>query len=171
MDHRLTRDKAKDMRIEEAFKLITQRENNGEFVEKLFAEFQESWKKVANTASQYGCKHLDIIKARIERDDPLAFVLTDKAELGYGMYMAAALEQLSLAQNTFLTKVCDELPDAQYKTILDGLRKDRHQLPIQNANEAHIVSVKSLKTSETHNLELLSFALWNPSIFAKDQKS
>jgi len=39
MDHKLTRDKAKDLRIEEAFKQIIQRDNNAEFVEKLFADF------------------------------------------------------------------------------------------------------------------------------------
>jgi len=67
-----------------------------------------------------------VLKARIDRDDPLAFVLTDTAEIGYGMYIAAALEQLSLIQNSFLTNICDKLPDYYCNIRLDDLRNNQN---------------------------------------------
>mmetsp|Transcript_11081 Transcript_11081/g.9490 ORF Transcript_11081/g.9490 Transcript_11081/m.9490 type:complete len:93 (+) Transcript_11081:267-545(+) len=92
MDHRLTREEAKNLKIGEILSKLAKKEKNSEFVEKLFGEFQVAWQKIAKIDAKFADQPP---KLSIQKTDPIAFVLPDKAEKGYGMHIASALEQLS----------------------------------------------------------------------------
>ena len=96
-NYRLSRQEAKEKKI-------------GEFImgnktaEKLFSEFAHVWSKIGYKATQYGCKSLPPLD-KIVLDMPISFILIDDRELGYGMYMSAALQYLGLIQNEVLEAI------------------------------------------------------------------
>src|SRR5690606_21142718 len=72
-----------------------------------FDQFQTEWKKIYLLATQSSCKQLPPLPETTYQT-PICYILPDTIELGFGMYMASALEQLSLIQNQILDSIYDE---------------------------------------------------------------
>ena len=70
----------------------------------MFKNFANAWKKIAPKVTQYGCKILPILE-EITMDMPVSFVLVDDKELGYGMYVSAALQYIGKIQNEVLESI------------------------------------------------------------------
>ena len=70
----------------------------------LYSKFRESWSNIAEKCDHYDCKILPIIKD-LHPDLPLSFFLIDDKELGYGMYLASAMQVLGQIQNELIESI------------------------------------------------------------------
>jgi len=152
----LDREEARTMSIETAINKIAITEDAKEKITMLFHQFQEEWKKIYLLATQFGCKQL-LPLPEITNQTPIGYILPDTIELGFGMYMASALEQLSLIQNQIL----DSIYDAKgIFTKYDFLKAQGEvkKIPVQSATSSEIICFSALITN--NNKEELVQEFW-----------
>ena len=75
--------------------------NNKDFEDNYINVFLNSWKNIKHKAIQYKCKDLEKAKD-LTKYSELAYFLVDDGEIGYGMYLASAYEQMIQWQNKFI---------------------------------------------------------------------
>ena len=105
---KISRDDAKNRILEK--EEIFKKEN---FSEK-FNNFINSWNNIKNDAIKYKCRPEMEIKS-LSKKDSLSYFLNDDAELGNGMYLAAACQNFIFWQNDFLQPIIDNI---KYNGIL-----------------------------------------------------
>ena len=107
----------------------------------LMEKFQKSWNNIKDIAIRYGCKsEMKIHEINNFENEKIAFFLVDKGELNFGMYLAAAYENLIIIQNNFIDSIVDlsydNKNDSIHKNFINQLKKkiyiqeaDRNDIP------------------------------------------
>lgn len=108
----------------------------------LFNDFCKAWDKIAYKTTQWACKQLPVLE-RIDADLPLSFVLLDDRELGYGMYMAAAFQYLSMIQNEVLEAIVYLIKENNNYQIWGNM--DTNKYPVQKISPHEIVMFQTNK--------------------------
>ena len=109
---------------------------NDEKIKKKYDNFERGYNSVSKYALKFGCKELPHEK-KISSEDPIAFVLNDNGELGYGMYIAAAYSQFIEYQNSFLDSVLANIDLSELRYFKDQIEKE---ISCQKATSLEVVS-------------------------------
>jgi hypothetical protein len=98
-NYRISREEARKLKIEEAFTKY-----KTPLLKSAFKAFQDGWGLYYENRKEsirFGCQDLPEIK-NISLDSELAYILADTVDKGFGMYMAAFIEEVITKQNTIL---------------------------------------------------------------------
>jgi hypothetical protein len=152
---RYTRAEAKEKKIREVIL-------DNKTAENLFINFAQAWKRIAYKATQWQCKSLPVLD-KIDLDLPLSFVLIDDRELGYGMYMAAALQYLGSIQNEVLEAIVYLIKENNQYQIWGNM--DGHKYSIQKIAPHEIIMYKTSKDTIHELTDTFSkfYDIFNPN--------
>jgi nucleoside-triphosphatase THEP1 len=128
-NYRLSRQEAKEKTINDIIQ-------GDSIAEKLFLEFSKAWENISHRCTQYSCKNLPPLK-KINREMPISFVLLDDRELGYGMYMASALQQLGQIQNEVMEAIVYLIKEDTSYQLWSNV--DINKYPIQKFSPHEII--------------------------------
>ena len=111
--------------------------------DELMKKYQNSWNSIKNLAIKYECRDEMIVhEIKDYYDEKIAFFLVDKAELNFGMYQAAAYENLIRIQNNFINSIInftnDNKEDSIHKNYIKQLNTN---INIQDAEENDIPKI------------------------------
>ena len=95
-----------------------------------FNNFIKAWDEVKGEAVKYKCRP-DMKKKDLNENDKLIYFLNDDGEIGYGMYIAAALDNFITWQNSFLEPIYNSV--AQNGILHCFSKNMKRKLPVQNA--------------------------------------
>ena len=123
-------------RVESKRILIKNELMNNPEIKPKYENFEKGYNAISDKALKYGCKQLEKIK-RISSEDPIAYILNDNGELGYGMYIAAAYQKFFEYQNNFLNPILGNIDLTELKYFKNQIQKEI--LP-QKATKLEVVS-------------------------------
>ena len=131
---------------EEASKMILKDQenykNNQRGFKKMFDRFIFIWNKIKNFAVKYKCNP-DLPPIDLDEDKSLDFFLNDNAEVGKGMYIAAALQNFITWQNNFLDKIIDNVKNGGIlHHYVDNMKKT---IDVQNATKNDVLNFDEMK--------------------------
>ena len=145
--YRISREDAKDTILNDELVNISKKINNlyqnqnideKNFTEKYVYPFLNSWNSICNKAIQYGCK---ILKGPIKLNtgSKLSYFLVDNGEMGFGMYLASAYEQMIAWQNNFIDYIINNNSN---KGILNSyISLIKEEIEIQKATSNEILKI------------------------------
>ena len=107
-----------------------------EIIKKKYENFERGYNSISRYAKKLDCKELKEEK-KISTEDPIAFVLNDNGELGYGMYIAAAYAQFIEYQNSFLKAVLTNINLSELRYFKEQIEKE---ISCQKATNLEVVS-------------------------------
>jgi len=107
-------------------------------MKKLFEHFEKGWEKVYNNLSNIDC-HGELEEKIIGIKDPLAYILNDSYDDGFGKYIATYYKDCITHHNEFIKKLIPEKTEKDYlKSYLYQIEK---RMVIQDANVNEIASL------------------------------
>ena len=171
--YNISREDAKKMALNDKLVDISEKINelyqnqnmNKEILTQEFIEpFLNSWDAIKDKAVQYGCKDLkNPIKLNV--GSQLSYFLVDNGEIGFGMYLASAYEQMIDWQNKFINYIVNNNIN---KGILNSyIPLLEQEIEIQKATSNEILKINE-NIYETMNNLINSCSMRN--IFTSEDK-
>ena len=154
--NKITREEAKRIKINEAFK-------DDKEMEGLFKDFQKGWNKIYNKLSNYDC-HGKLPEKKITEDDCLAYCLNDNLEDNYGKYISTAYKDFITYQNNFLKNIIDTCAKKEYfEPYKNQINKE---IIAQHAKPNEIVSLDI--SDEPHSFEDFIYSFFYRNCFTEN---
>ena len=106
----------------------------------LMQNYQNSWNKIKDIAIKYDCRGvMEVHEIKDYENEKIVFLLVDKAEFGFGMYLAAAYDNLIRIEQNFINSIInfsnDNENDLIHKNYIKQLKKS---INIQDAEKKDI---------------------------------
>ena len=130
---------------------------------KKFNKFKTIWEQIKYDAIKYECrKEMKVVS--LSESNKLNYFLNDNAEIGGGMYIAAAYSKFIEWQNSILRPIIDANPlGGILNNYVDFMKK---KIPIQKASSGQIVLIdKKIKDSKYKNLKNIIYSFSERHIF------
>ena len=135
---------------------------------KKFNKFKTIWERIKYDAIKYECrKEMKVIS--LSESNKLNYFLNDNAEIGGGMYIAAAYSKFIEWQNSFLQPIIDANPlGGILNNYVDYMKRN---IPVQIASPEHIVLIdKKIKASKYNDIKDIINSFSERNIFNDNGK-